>query len=194
MIYHSQSRPSLQTDAKTTASVGLHQISMTSSVKSRLWKVNRGWSCLQFHNLQLQSAEHVKNMSWKNGFAWTLYIGPLCPKYTSRDCWVQLLEQRQITPSSVVAKYIEDSLFKNQKDKPEANLKFIFSTASFLFDGAILFSNIKSVYSRPFFIDHQVIRPSALMLTKLSPLFPLPLLIHWISHIALVFLSIDSLF
>jgi hypothetical protein len=31
-----------------------------------------------------------------------------------------------MTPSSVVAKYIEDSLFKNSNDNPDANLKFIF--------------------------------------------------------------------
>lgn len=99
-----------------------------------------------------------------------------------------------MTPSSVVAKYIEDSPFKNSKERPAANLKFMFSTASFLLEGAIRFKSIKSVYYSPFFIDHSVILPSALMLTKLSPLFPLPLLIHCMSHIAFVFLSIDYLF
>jgi len=59
-----------------------------------------------------------------------------------------------MTPSSVVARYIEDSPFKNSKDNPEANLKFIFSTASFLLEGAILFKSIRSVYYNPFFIDH----------------------------------------
>lgn len=59
-----------------------------------------------------------------------------------------------MTPYSVVAKYIEDSPFKNSKDNPEANLKFIFSVASFLLDCGILLSNMRSVYSKPFFIDH----------------------------------------
>lgn len=81
-------------------------------------------------------------------------------------------------PSSVVARYIDASFFKNSKESPDANLKFIFSEVSFLFVCGILLRSIKSVNSKPFFIDHSVIRPSALILTKLSPLSPFPLLIH----------------
>lgn len=59
-----------------------------------------------------------------------------------------------MTPSSVVAKYIEDYPFKNSNERPLANLKFIFSVVSFLFDCGILLSNMRSVYYRPFFMDH----------------------------------------
>ena len=45
------------------------------------------------------------------------------------------------------------------------------------------------MYSKPFFIDHSVILPSALMLTRLYPLLPLPLEIHWMSQTEFVCLS-----
>ena len=82
-------------------------------------------------------------------------------------------------PSSVVAKYIDDSFLRNSKESPLAYLKFMFSEESFLLDCGMRRTSIKSVNYKPFFIDHSVIRPSALILTKLSPLsLPLPLLIH----------------
>lgn len=98
-------------------------------------------------------------------------------------------------PSSVVAKYIEDSFFRNSKERPLAYLKFMFSEESFLLDCGILRKSMRSVNSKPFFMDHSVILPSALMLTKLSPLsLPFPLLIHWISHTASECLSKTYLF
>lgn len=99
-----------------------------------------------------------------------------------------------MTPSSVVARYMLDSPLRNSKDRPLAKRKFMFSVVSFLVDCGMRLRSMRSEYSSPFFMDHSVILPSAEILTRLSPLLPLPRLIHWMSHTVLVCLSRLSLF